>query len=189
MMARIGLDLPTLLQAAADMADRDGFDAVTLANLAKRLEIRSPSLYNHVDGLDGLRKKLAIFGIEKLTKEMTDAAIGRSGDDAVRALSSAYIAFVREHPGLYEATLRAPDPRDPEVQQAGADIVRLTARVLELYGLQGDDAIHAVRGLRSILHGFASLEKVGGFGIPLDLDETLKRLLDVFLAGLHHGRT
>lgn len=44
--------------------------------------------------------------------------------------------------------------------------------------------IHAVRGLRSIVHGFATLEAGGGFGMPLDRDESFLRLLRAYLAGL-----
>jgi len=40
------------------------------------------------------------------------------------------------------------------------------------------------RGPRSLLHGFVSLETGGGFGLPLDLDESFRRLLQVFMAGL-----
>ena len=56
--------------------------------------------------------------------------------------------------------------------------------VLASYGLRGEDAVHAARGLRSVAHGFATLEVAGGFGIPLDLDESFDRLLRAFVAGL-----
>jgi hypothetical protein len=36
--------------------------------------------------------------------------------------------------------------------------------VLASYGLRGDDALHAVRGLRSVIHGFATLEAREGLG-------------------------
>ncbi|SDI31290.1 TetR-like C-terminal domain-containing protein [Paenibacillus naphthalenovorans] len=185
MSPRIGLDLPTIIQAAAEMADTQGVDEVTLASLAGKLKIRPPSLYNHVNGLHDLRKKLAIHGLEQLRIVLTRAAVGRAGDEAVRALGEAYVAFAKTHPGLYEATLRAPEPQDPDVQKAGAEIVDLVVRVLRAYDLEGEAALHAVRGLRSILHGFASLEQRGGFGLPLDLHVSLRFLLDTFLAGIH----
>jgi len=62
--------------------------------------------------------------------------------------------------------------------------VGIVRAVLAGYGLEGDDALHATRGLRSLLHGFVSLETGGGFGLPLDLDESFRRLLQVFMAGL-----
>jgi hypothetical protein len=61
---KVALDLEAVIEAAAEIADQFGAQEVTLANLAKRLNIRPPSLYNHVDGLPGLRKELAIFSIK-----------------------------------------------------------------------------------------------------------------------------
>jgi AcrR family transcriptional regulator len=185
MIQRRALDLQAVLQAAADMADEQGFDEVTLASLAQKLQIRSPSLYNHVNGLPGLRSKMAVYGLDQLYQLMMQAVAGRAGDDAVHAMGEAYVAFARKHPGLYEATLRMSDLQDPDVQRVGSGIIELVVRVLSTYGLEGDAAIHAVRGLRSLLHGFASLELKRQFGMPLDLDESLRLLLDTFIAGIH----
>ncbi len=51
-----------MVGTAAALADEQGLDGVTLAALALRLGIRTPSLYNHVAGLEGLRRELALFG-------------------------------------------------------------------------------------------------------------------------------
>ena len=59
--------------------------------------------------------------------------------------------------------------------------------VLASYELSGEEAVHAARGLRSVAHGFATLEVAGGFGMPLDLDESFRRLLRAFTAGLRQG--
>jgi hypothetical protein len=115
---------------------------------------------------------------------MSDAAIGVSGTEAVLAISQAYVNFARMNPGVYEATLMAPDPEDEELQLAGAKVVDLSLRVLQGYHLEGDLALHAVRGLRSILHGFSSLEQKGGFKLSLDLDESLMIIMKAFLAGI-----
>lgn len=181
---KIGLRLTTILEAAGEIADKQGIDEVSLANLAKNLGIRPPSLYNHFDGLPDLRKKLAIFGLDRLYKVVADAAVGVSGTEAVLAISKAYVSFAREHPGIYEATLMAPDPEDNEVQQAGAKIVNLSLQVLRDFNLEGDRALHAVRGLRSILHGFSALEQKGGFKLTLDLDQSLEFILEAFIAGV-----
>jgi AcrR family transcriptional regulator len=185
---KIGLEISYIIEAAGEIADQYGVQEVTLANLAKKLGIRPPSLYNHFDGLTGLRKKLAIHGMEKLYKVMADAAIGVSGTEAVLSVSLAYVNFARKHPGIYEATLLAPDPEDVDVQQAGEKIVDLSVRILQAYHLEGESALHAVRGLRSILHGFSSLEQKGGFKIALDLDESLMVIIKAFLAGIGQGQ-
>jgi AcrR family transcriptional regulator len=184
MSPRIGLNLQTILQTATQIANEEGVEAITLATLAKKLAVRPPSLYNHIDGLSGLRRKLAIHGMEDLHSKLTQAAIGRSKDEAVHAIADAYVAFVRDQPGLYEITISTSALEDTEIQLAGQKIVDLTIQVLNGYGLEEDAALHAVRGLRSILHGFSSLEQKGGFGLPLDLDISLHLLIDSFLAGI-----
>ncbi|PLS03124.1 TetR/AcrR family transcriptional regulator [Neobacillus cucumis] len=181
---KVGLELSTILEAAGDIADQQGMAEVTLANLAKKLGIRPPSLYNHFDGLPGLRKKLAIHAINQLYENLSDAAKGKEGTEAVLAMSMAYVNFSRIHPGLYEATLIAPNPEDMDVQRAGGKIVDLTVRVLQAYQLEGERAFHTVRGLRSILHGFSALELKGGFKMNLDLDDSLTIIIQAFLKGM-----
>jgi len=183
-MPRVGLDMPTILQAAVEIADKDGLESITLASLAQALNVRSPSLYNHIEGLPGLRSKLALHGLQQLHGNLMHACVCKSGDDAVRAFAEAYMAFARAHPGLYEATLRAADRDDAELERVSGEIVGLMVRVMQSYDLVGDAAIHAVRGLRSLLHGFASLEQKGGFGMSLELDTSIRYALDIFLDGL-----
>ncbi|HEV2123817.1 MAG TPA: WHG domain-containing protein, partial [Chloroflexota bacterium] len=185
MAVRAGLDRDTVVRAAAKLADTEGLEVVTLARLAALLGVRPPSLYNHVAGQEGLRRELALYGLSDLAKRMGQAAIGKSGDHALVAIAHAYRDFAREHPGVHAVCQRAPDPDDPEWVAIGQEVVGIMLAVLAGYSLTGDDALHAVRALRSIVYGFASLEAAGGFGLPLDLDESFRRLLQMFIAGLH----
>ncbi|MFD2612648.1 TetR/AcrR family transcriptional regulator [Paenibacillus gansuensis] len=185
MSPRIGLDPESVLAAAAELADEQGFEAVTLATLAQKLSIRPPSLYNHIQGLPDLRVKLAVYGIDRLHTALEEAIQGREGDEAVFALSEAYITFARRHPGLYAASQRHHNRKETGIQLAAERTFQLVGSVLkEAYGLKGDTAIHAMRGLRSVLHGFASLEREGGFGIGLSVDESLKVITAAFIAGM-----
>ncbi|RKF50338.1 TetR family transcriptional regulator [Bacillus wiedmannii] len=181
MSPRIGLTLQKVVETAVEIADTNGIQEVTLASLAQRLGVRSPSLYNYVKGLQDVRKNLGIYGIKQLHNRLEEAAEGKRMDEAIHALGEAYVAFVRKHPGLYEATFL----RDEEVRKAGDGIVKLCLQVLQQYGLEGENALHATRGFRSICHGFASIEQQGGFGLPLDLDTSLHVLLETFIKGLH----
>jgi len=185
MSRRMKLDLPTILREATNIIDEQSLDQLTLGMLAEQLQIRPPSLYNHVNGLNELKQKLAIYGTEKLYESLLKSAVGRSGDDAVRAIGKAYIQFVRNHPGLYEATARFPYANDKELQEAQQAVVQLAIQVLQVYKLEDEQAIHMVRGFRSILHGFSSIEQLGGFGLPFDTDKSLTILIDTFIKGLH----
>ncbi|QOV09712.1 TetR/AcrR family transcriptional regulator [Viridibacillus arvi] len=185
MTRRIKLDLSIILEKTTELVDENGVDKLSLGSLAEKLGVRPPSLYNHFEGLNGLKQKLAIHGVEKLHEYMLQAAVGKAGDDAVRAVSAAYIQFVRTHPGLYDASNRFADTNDIELQRAQESVVKLVVQVLQAYNLNDETAIHMVRGLRSILHGFTSIEHMGGFGMPLDIDESFLILINTFIEGIH----
>ena len=146
--------------------------------------MRPPSLYNHVAGLDGLRRDLALRGVSELGERIRDAAVGRAGADALAALAEAYRAYARERPGLYRALQRAPGPGDDELALAAARLLQPVLAVLGGFGLEGDDVIHAARSLRSAMHGFVELERLGGFGIDLDLDASYRFMIAAVSAGM-----
>ena len=57
--------------------------------------------------------------------------------------------------------------------------------VLASCGVRGEEeSIHAARGLRSLAHGFATLEEAGGFGVSLDPDESFRKLVCAFAEGV-----
>jgi AcrR family transcriptional regulator len=185
-MPRAGLDTEAVVAAAARTADAEGLDAVTLARLAADLGIRAPSLYAHVGGLADLRRRLGARGARELAARLQAAAAGRARRDALDAVANAYRDYAREHPGTYAAlqqplTVEADGAESAAAQAAAVDVV---LAVLRGYDLEGDEAIHATRAFRAALHGFAALEAEGGFGIPLSLDESFERLVDVFDRGL-----
>ena len=184
-MPRQGLNKARVVEAAAALVDEAGTsDGLTLTELARAVGTRVPSLYNHVAGLDGLRRDLALWGITALHAALQQAAVGQSGRAALRAMARAYRDFARTHPGVYPLTLRAADPNDTEMQQAQQNLIELLSTVLTAANLSGDEALHAIRGLRSAMHGFVSLETAGGFALPLDLDESYARLIDAYLNSL-----
>ena len=186
MATRAGLDQDAVVRAAAALADEVGLEGLTLATLAARMHVQTPTLYHYVDGLAGLRRELALLGVHEMAARLGTAIMGKAGDDAVLALAQSYRAFVKEHPGLYAATVRAAEPGNDVLAAAGQEVIDIVLRALAAYQLQGDDAIHTVRVLRSVLHGFATLENAGGFGIPLAVDETFRRLMETLLLGFHH---
>jgi AcrR family transcriptional regulator len=179
-MPRAGLDPGAVVGAAARIADAEGLAAVTLSRLAADLGIRTPSLYSHVGGLDDLRHRLAARGAGELADAMQEAAAGRAGGDALRAVAKAYREYAREHPGSYDAAQRAAWLAG----DAGARAVRVFTAVLAGYGLSGDDAIHATRAVRAALHGFAALESGGGFGMSQSVDASFERLVALLDDGL-----
>ncbi|MET7667191.1 TetR/AcrR family transcriptional regulator [Micromonospora luteifusca] len=176
-MPRVGLNQQTVVREAARLADEVGYQQLTLAALASRLGVALPSLYKHVRGADALDQKLSALATGELATEMTTAAVGRAGGDALRAIADAYRGYAHRHPGRYPVTQRVPDPADPEHVEAGERAVGAIFAVLRGYGLTDDDAVDATRALRSALHGFVSLEAAGGFGLPRDVDRSYHQLI------------
>jgi AcrR family transcriptional regulator len=182
-MPRAGLTAQTVTDAAAELADAGGLEALTLAALASRLGVRAPSLYAHVEGLEDLRARVAARGSEQLADRLQEAVAGRSGAAALRALAAAYRDYAREHPGAYAALQRVASLDGPAAG-AAERTVGVVLAVLAGYGLEGEQALHATRAIRSALHGFVLLEAQEGFGLPLDVDESFGLLVDVLDRGL-----
>lgn len=184
MAPRAGLTSARVVDTATALADKEGLGRLTLARLADELGVRPPSLYDHVDGLEGLRRALRQRGLESMAAAFRRAATGRSQDDAVRALADAFRSFAREHPALYEATVRSAEKDSPEVRAAAEDVLEVLLAILGGYGIRGEEAVHATRYLRSVLHGFTSLELAGGFGMPTELEATYRRIVKTLVANL-----
>jgi len=183
----VGLDQATVVEAAAKLVDEEGIEQLTLGHLAERLGVRTPSLYNHVAGLSGLKRDLALYCLRDLLDRILRTTIGKSRAEAIFALANAYRAYARETPGRYALTLQAPYPGDRELQAIAQQIVDVLRAVLAPYRLSEEEAIHAIRSLRSIVHGFSSLEVAGAFGMPVDLDASFHWLINLFVAGLRRS--
>ena len=183
-MPRAGVTTDGVVDAASAIANAGGLKAVTLARLAEALGIRSPSLYKHVDSLDAIHRALAVRGIREVNARLQRATIGKSRDEALFALAHTYWQFAREQPGLYAASLRAAGPKENDIAAAGEALIGTVLAVLAGFGVKGDDALHATRGLRAIIHGFVSLDAAGGFRLKLNLKESFDRLLGAFARDL-----
>ena len=183
-MPRMGLDAERVVDAAADIADAEGLEAVTLARVAGELGVRAPSLYNHVDGRDDVLRAIAVRGVRELTSALREAAVGRSSADALTAAARAYRAYARAHPGRYAATVAAPTRGDEEHRAAASEAVDVMLAVMRGWDLEGDDAIHAVRAFRSAVHGFVAIEAADGFGMAVDVDASFDRLVATLAEGL-----
>jgi AcrR family transcriptional regulator len=187
-MPRMGLDAARVVEAAADIADAEGLEAVTLARVAGALGVRAPSLYNHVDGHGEVLRAIAVLAVRELAAALREAAVGRSGAQALTVAARAYRAYARAHPGRYAATLAAPTRGDEEHRAAASEAVDVLLAVLRAWDLEGDDAIHAVRAFRSALHGFVTLEAADGFGMAVDVDASFERLVATLAGGLGEPR-
>jgi AcrR family transcriptional regulator len=176
-MVRAGLTSTLVVSEAGNLADEVGFENLTISALAQRLGVKQPTLYKHVTGTSGLHREMAVLAKLELAEVMRRSAVGKSGDDALMAISTAYRTWATKHPGRYAATVRAPAPGDEKDEHASHEALDVVTSVLDGYGITGDDAIDVTRSFRAALHGFVTLEAAGGFGLPADVDRSFDRLI------------
>jgi len=181
---RARLSTTAVVGAAVALIDERGPGGLTLAAVARRTGVATPSLDKHVRSLEALQQKVSARVTQELADVLSTAIAGRSGEDAIGFLAHAYRDWALSFPGRYRLTLRVPDPQDPEHVAAAEHAVHAVFAALRAYGLAGDEAVDATRVARSSLHGFVSLEIDGGFGLPQDIGQSFERLVSALQVSL-----
>jgi len=193
------LSRDAIVNAALTFLDREGWDALTINALATQLGTKGPSLYNHVDSLDDLRRTVRMRVIDDILQMLSTVAAGRTRDDAVMAMASAYRSYASHHPGRYSAFTRMPlGGDDPEFTEASHNAAAPVISVLASYGLDGQDAFYAALEFWAALHGFVLLEMTGVMGAgmtgaigpdglnPVDTDAVFSDMVLRLAAGMAH---
>lgn len=164
------LSRDSIVNAALTFLDREGWDALTINALAMQLGTKGPSLYNHVNSLEDLRRTVRMRVVGDIIEMLNTVADGRTRDDAVTAMASAYRSYAHHHPGRYSAFTRMPlGGDDPEFTEATRAAAAPVISVLGSYGLDGDSAFYAALEFWSAMHGFVLLEMTGAMtGIDTD---------------------
>ncbi|GIE82495.1 TetR family transcriptional regulator [Actinoplanes philippinensis] len=169
-----------IVDAARDLLDREGPDALTMRRLAESLGIRAPSLYKHLPDKDALEAAVISLAFEEFGDAL--AAATEHADDRLWALAVAYRGFALDHPHLYRLMTGRPLRRDllaPGSEQRGS-------RALD--DATGGDA-DLGRALWAFAHGMTVLELDDRFPRSADLDAAWRRGVDSFRAGVARPRT
>jgi AcrR family transcriptional regulator len=151
-----------IVQTARDLAEAEGWSAVTTRRLAELIEFSQPVLYTHFAGKDAIIAVVAERGFAQLAEEL---ARGRAEwpDDPVHAAASAYIGFADANPAVYDGMFSratglpfaTPDASAP-IQEAFAE---MRATVAPFAGDANPDILAEV--LWSALHGLVTLTRDG----------------------------
>ncbi|MFJ6564175.1 TetR/AcrR family transcriptional regulator [Streptomyces sp. NPDC091412] len=167
-----------MVAAGAALADEVGFANLTMGLLAERVGVRTPSLYKHVGSQEDLNRRIAVLALNEAADAVGGAVQGYAGRDALAAAARAFRAFVLEHPGRYGATIGAePSGPDDPLATAGQRLLGAFMAVLRGYEIAESDVDHALRTLRSLCHGFATLQADNGFQWSADIDESFEWLI------------
>jgi AcrR family transcriptional regulator len=189
-MPRARLTPLSVTEAGAALIDEIGFENLSMGLLAERLGVKTPALYKHVAGQADLAHRIAIVSMAEFADAIRDAIQGRAGSEALAAGAQAMRAYVQRHPGRYAAAdaARPTGPDDPLIP-AIERVVASWAAMLRGYHLDSGQEMHAVRMLRSALHGFSTVEAAGGFRFDASVDDSFTWMINFLDHGLRAAST
>ncbi|MER6122775.1 TetR/AcrR family transcriptional regulator [Streptomyces sp. NPDC001795] len=121
-----------IVTAVRELAEAEGWDAVTTRRLAAEIEYSRPVLYSHFKGKDAIMAAVAVQGFDELAGELPAArASASSPREALAAVGRAYADFCEQRPALYDVMfthavdLLFATPETPAPLRAASDELRL----------------------------------------------------------------
>jgi AcrR family transcriptional regulator len=186
-----GLTGDSVLTAAVNIVEKQGFSQLTIQKMASSLRVKPASLYNHISGIDEAKVQLARYTLERMEAGLRDTAVGYSREEALKKIALAYRHFGLEHPELYKAFINSANSEDKEIEEAKQSVVRVFYQVLEPYSLDYGTKAHFTRCFISSLHGFVGLETAGFFKNSADSNTCFDMLVEsnlTLLAGLANNK-
>ncbi|MGW5328726.1 TetR/AcrR family transcriptional regulator [Streptomyces sp. NPDC004014] len=175
-----------IVTAARELAEAEGWDAVTTRRLAAEIEYSQPVLYSHFKGKDAIMAAVAVQGFADLAAELRTArTAARGARESLAAVAHAYTTFARRRPALYDAmfthlvdlpfaTAEAPQP----LREAFGELLL----AVEPAAAEGDDPGLLTETFWAGLHGLATLMRSGR--LPQEAHERrLALLIGHFAAG------
>ena len=123
-----------VLDRAGAMADRAGWQQVTMSSLARDLRVQGPSLHHHVGTVESLRADVQVRALADLSNRLQRAAMGKVGPECFRALAEQLRAYAAEHPGLYELSQSSPLDLERAARASEPSRAALIA-VIESFGI------------------------------------------------------
>ena len=186
-MAVKGLTREMIVAEAVTCMEQTGQPAVSLHELARRLGVKTPSLYNHIKNTRELRYEVFRYAIDKFVANQRAATEGKRRDEAIRAFAEAYHAFAAENKGLYRLIMSIPSDEDERAKETALPLLETVVEILRDYGLTEETIAHWQRVFRAILHGFISEEELGYFYYykSIDLKQSRDIAVQCFLDGFH----
>lgn len=161
-----------IIAATVGILNKHGVAGVSLKEVAEKLEIKPPSLYNHIKNREELLSLVAAFSLERFYHTLLTASVGVQKKEALFAMSEAYRKFALAFPGQYELIQRQNYWKNTPAEATSDQIVGLLQKVLASFALPKEEQIHFIRLMRSYLHGFSSLTGNNSFQLQEDIEES-----------------
>ena len=148
--------------AARLIAEREGWDAVTIRRLAQEIEYSQPVLYSHFENRDAIVAAVAVEGFREIAASLRHAADGSiDRRDAARDVADAYLAFARDNPALYAAMFSLPTSLRFAEADTVPELKEGFAALAAVVPPSHPDVELAAETFWAALHGLAELDRSG----------------------------
>lgn len=173
-----------IITTSARLSNEEGLNNLSLKMIAEELNIKSPSLYNHISSLDEIKEKLMIYGWKELGEKATESAVGVAGYEALRNMCYAFYDYATSNKGVFTAMLWYNKFESKEKNEATTKLFSLLFRVLQPLNISDNNIEHIIRTLRGFLEGFVLLVNNNAFGNPISIKESFDLSLDIIFNGM-----
>lgn len=184
-MPRSGLTKKCVIESAAVLIENSGISNFSMRALADFLNIKTASLYNHVQSMDALLADVCAYALQAQYETELKSIKGKSGTEAIIAIANAYRTFAKEHCELYRLIINTAATCGSSLGEISSCITEPFMAVLNNTALNDTEKIHWQRILRGIIHGFVSQEDAGFFAhLPVDVNESFNIAIGCYIDGL-----
>ena len=173
-----------VIETASKIADKQGLNNLSLKAVAEELNVRTPSLYNHIESLDDLLREVAHKGMRSMNEQMTQAAIGKSGNTALKSISVEYLNFIIEHPGVYETIQWATWHGTNETAEIFQNYIKILSTIILSYSFPSESTNEILNLFTGFLHGFTTLQVRYAFSEPQKVRDELCNSVDTIMLGV-----
>lgn len=154
MARRLGVSREDVVDAAVRVSDRDGLAGLTVAGVAGEVGCRPPSVYHHVDGLDGLLRAVTHVAAADLGDELERARQDAAGVDALESMIEATHSWAVAHPARFDVLRRAVSATaEPELAAARTAVLLPVQDVLVEAGVPERDRAPLLAALVATVRG------------------------------------
>ncbi|MDO5575296.1 MAG: TetR/AcrR family transcriptional regulator [bacterium] len=173
-----------VIETASALIDQKGLNQISLKDVAEALGIRTPSLYNHINSLDEMLQEVAHAGMAEMNDLMTKSSIGKISDEAIKAVSAAYLKYMIEHPGIYETIQWASWHQTEETTALLNQFEALLMALIRSCGYDEAADASILRLLTGLLHGYTTIQLRYAFDEPERVTKELTDAVDTVLTGV-----
>lgn len=152
-----GLNREIVIAEAVSLVNEQGYEHLSLRELAARLCIKPASLYNHIEGIEDVQISIAEHAGERLERALFEAVAGKEMTAAFRDGAHAYLDFARYNKELYKALISVPKSDSERTLEVGRKTFSVFREIIHGLRINDNESLHLIRMLRSLIHGFIEL--------------------------------